>query len=471
MTNAIAVVDIGATHSKVAVFSEDMKLLTVERTETPMLDGPPYRHTDLETLEGGIIGALSRAAKDFEIRAVIPCHYGSTAALIAEDGLALPIMNYEQPIPDDVIAAYRDIMPPFDEIYTPLHPVALSVGAQLFWQEYAWPGAFARVEHILMGTQYWAWRFSGVLAAEPTALGSQSHLWAPASQTLSSLVRDRGWYGLFPPLRKPHDILGPIRDELAEQTGLSADCAVLAGAHDSNANYARFLAAGLENFTLLSTGTWIIIFNPACPLEALDPNRDMVTNSDVEGRPVPCARYMGGREFGVVLGDADANTATPGDLEGIIRRGTYALPSFEEAGGPLPRTGGQGRIEGPPPETPGERAALAALYTALMVRESLDALRSENPIIVDGPFAANPLFLGVLKALRRGQTIQTAGGEEGTATGAALLWRWTERTAPVPLTLADVPPLGVDGLEDYRHRWRAKTSRPGSILPNASELR
>ena len=458
MTDAIAVVDIGATHSKVAVFSEDLRLVTVERAETPMLTGPPYRHPDLETLETRIIDALRHAAMDYHVRALIPCHYGSTAALLAEDGLALPIMNYEQPIPDEVIAAYRNVMPPFDEIYTPLHPVALSLGAQLFWQGTAWPDAFARVRSILMGAQYWAWRFSGAMAAEPTALGSQSHLWAPRTGTLSSLVRSRGWQKFFPPLRRPYDVVGAIRAELAEQTGLPADCAVLAGAHDSNANYARFLAAGLKDFTLLSTGTWIIMFNAACPLEALDPNRDMVTNSDIEGRPVPCARYMGGREFAILVGDSDVTVATPNDLSRVIRCGTLALPSFEKAGGPLPHTGGQGRIEGPPPETPGERVALAALYTALMVSESLDALQSESPILVDGPFAANPLFLGILAALRPGQSVRTVCGEEGTATGAALLWRWKERTAPIPLDLADVRPLDIDGLGDYRRRWRAKVS-------------
>ncbi len=30
---------------------------------------------------------------------------------------------------------------------------------------------------------------------------------------------------------------------------------------------------GFEDFTLVSTGTWIIIFNSSCPLEVLDSRR------------------------------------------------------------------------------------------------------------------------------------------------------------------------------------------------------
>ncbi len=454
MTNALAVVDLGATHSKVAVFSEAGDLLRVDRTETPMRDAPPYHHPSLEILERRIVETLSKAARPHDIVAIIPSHYGSSAALLAEDGLALPMMNYEQPIPDEVIEDYRRVMPPYDEIYTPLHPNALSLGAQIFWQERAWPDAFARVRHILLGPQYWAWRLSGVLATEATALGSQSHLWAPREGGLSSLVHARSWEHLFPPLRKAYDRLGPVRPELAAQTGLSPDCVVLTGAHDSNANFARFLAAGLDDFTLLSTGTWIITFNAACPLDALDPERDMVTNSDVEGRPVPCARFMGGREFAAVLDGADPDAGSLDDVSRVIERGTLALPSFAEAGGPMPGTGGRGRIVEPEPATEAARAALATLYTALMVCESLDGLRSANQIIVDGPFASNALFLSVLAGLRPGQPVRIASGEEGTATGAALLWQWTERTEPARLALGEVAKPNIAGLHVYQEHWR-----------------
>jgi sugar (pentulose or hexulose) kinase len=101
------------------------------------------------------------------------------------------------------------------------------------------------------------------------------------------------------------------------------------------------------------------------------------------------------------------------------------------------------------------RVALASLYVALMADVCLDLLGSRRQIIVDGGFADNRLFLGLLAALRPKQPLAASPERAGTAIGAALLSGWTERTAPVPLELVPAAPLPVRGLADYARRWRA----------------
>jgi sugar (pentulose or hexulose) kinase len=231
---------------------------------------------------------------------------------------------------------------------------------------------------------------------------------------------------------------------------------VLCGIHDSNANFARYLAAGIEGFTLISTGTWLITFNPDLPLERLAPLRDTVSNTDLLGRPVACARFMGGREYAVIAAE-DGLRAAPetAAVARLIARGTMALPSFTDSGGPFPGTGGQGRVVGPAPGSADQRAALASLYVALMASVGLDLLASTGRVIVDGSFADNKLFAGLLAALRPGQPVAVSSEREGTALGAALLWGWAERTAPVQLALQDVAPLAVPGLDTYAADWRA----------------
>ncbi len=113
--------------------------------------------------------------------------------------------------------------------------------------------------------------------------------------------------------------------------------------HDSNANYLRFLASGLSDFTLLSTGTWIIGFAPGADLEKLDPARDTVTNTDVFGRPVPCYRFMGGWEMEAAGGGAPASAASLECARRLIARGSLALPSFTDIG----RTAAGHRQAGP----------------------------------------------------------------------------------------------------------------------------
>ncbi len=103
----------------------------------------------------------------------------------------------------------------------------------------------------------------------------------------------------------------------------------------------------------------------------------MVANSDLLGRPVACARFMGGCEYATIAGAAAAPHApspSVADVEALIARGTMALPSFTRSGGPFPGTGGKGRIVGPRPGTARERAALAALYVALVASVGLDLL-------------------------------------------------------------------------------------------------
>ena len=68
------------------------------------------------------------------------------------------------------------------------------------------------------------------------------------------------------------------------------------GVHDSNAAFYYYKSLGFSNFTLISTGTWVIILNPDCPLDRLDPARDMLANVTVDGAPVATIRFMGGRE-------------------------------------------------------------------------------------------------------------------------------------------------------------------------------
>ena len=290
-------------------------------------------------------------------------------------------------------------------------------------------------------------------ASEVTSLGAQTQLWNPRERDFSTLARREGWDELLPPLRYAYDVLGPLQHEVAERCALPPETPVLCGIHDSNANYARYLAAGLDDFTLLSTGTWLITFNTALPLAGLDPLRDTVSNTDLLGRAVACARFMGGREHALIAGRDPARPEIA-DVEALIAAGTVALPSFTDTGGPYPGTGGRGMIAGPQPRGARARAALASLYVALMASASLDLLRSDNRLIVDGAFVDDPLFAPLLAALRPRQPVMLSAQREGTAIGAALLWRWPERTAPVRLDLVEVPAPEVAGLAAYAARWR-----------------
>jgi L-fuculokinase len=459
---AVAVLDVGKTNVKLLAVAPVGKILSSRSAPNAVRRGEPYPHCDTEHIWRWLMAALADFGERFAIEAIVPTGYGSTAALIADADLVLPIMDYEAEPPAAVAAAYAEVAPWFEECCCPIHPAGLTLARQLFWQSRAFSEDFRRARWILPFAQYWSWRLCGVPASEVTSLGAQTQLWNPRERDLSELAKDEGWDELLPPLRYAFEVLGTLQLEVAEKCVLPETTPVLCGIHDSNANYARYLAAGLDDFTLISTGTWLITFNTALPLAGLDPLRDTVSNTDLLGRAVACARFMGGREHALIAGDNDARPEIA-DVEALIAAGTVALPSFTDSGGPFPDSGGRGLIAGPQPGTARARAALASLYVALMASAALDLLRSENRVIVDGGFVDDPLFAPLLAALRPHQPVALSGQREGTAIGAALLWRWPERTAPVPLELREITAPEIAGLAVYAERWREAAGAIGQV--------
>jgi sugar (pentulose or hexulose) kinase len=83
----------------------------------------------------------------------------------------------------------------------------------------------------------------------------------------------------------------------------------------------------------------------------------------------------------------------------------------------------------------------------------LDHLGTEGSILVDGPFAANPLFPGLLASLRPTDPVLPSGTRGGIA--AAVLWL-AGFTPPMEHGAASATPLPeAEALRAYRDRWRS----------------
>lgn len=458
---AVIVLDIGKTHVKLfAIEPHGGQVIEQKQASNQSLAIEPYLQVDVAFIWSWLIDAISDLATRIEIEAIIPCAYGSTAALVDDQGLVLPMMDYEAEPPASIKEAYAKTAPDFAEVCCPVNPGSLTLARQLFWQSQSFPEMFDRTRWILPAAQYWAWRLTGKPAMEVTSLGAQTQLWNPRLGQATGLAEREGWIRRFPPLLAAFDELGPLEASLSKRLGFKNPPPVLVGIHDSNANYARYLSAEQKRFTLISSGTWLITFDTDLPLDRLDPDRDMVANTDVEGRPVACTRFMGGREFAEIAGQ-EGLRAKPDteDIQRLIDRKTLALPSFTDSGGPFPGQALCGRIDGPLPERPAEKSALAALYAALVTDIDLDLLDSSGDVIIDGSFANNRHYTGLLAALRPKQTLVVSKDSDGTALGASLLWGWRSRKAPIQLDLEPISPINIDRLAGYKELWRQQAAR------------
>lgn len=447
---AVAVVDIGKTNAKVSVFGPGGRLMASRACPNLVIDGI-YRHHDTDALWAFLLDALAEFARHYPIETIVPTAHGASGVLVDANGPVLPFMDYEDPALDAVEAVYDALRPPFDETYSPPLAHGLNFGRQVYFQKVRHPDRFARATALLMHPQFWAWKLSGVMASEVTSLACHTDLWMPDSGRPSSLAAALDVTRLMPPLRRAADVLGPITSQVAARTGLSQTTNVICGIHDSNASLLPFLARAKPPFTVVSTGTWVVLLHVGGNTARLDPAADMLANVDALGRPVPCAKFMGGREFATLAeGDARPDVAL---IDPLVSAEVLALPAFTDQGGPY--AGRVGGILGDPPGEPGARSTLASLYTALMTDDLLTRLDAKGPIIVDGQFGRNPVYCGVLASLRADQSVLAAGEGAGTSAGAALLAEWPPAPGALTLELAPVSPLAPEAITAYRARWRA----------------
>ncbi len=447
-----AVLDVGKTNVKLVVIEPDGRELYSATRPNPTRPGPPYPHCDVETIWGWLIDELAGVARAYAIDTLVPVAHGACSVLIDDDHLALPVLDYEHDGPDSIHDAYAAAVDPFSETLTPLLPLGLNVGKQVYWQRHAFPDEFARAMHLLTWAQFWSWRLTGIAASEVTSLGCHTHLWRPAESTTSRFAEREGFAALLPPVRPAWNSLGPPRPEVIRATGLKPSCRVLCGIHDSNASYLPHLVGRKPPFAVVSTGTWIICMAAGGDLERLVESRDMLANVDATGAPVPCSRFMGGREYAAIANEADSDFEVgAGDVRALVESGTFAVPSFAPDSGPY--LGRQGCIIGQQPGTPAARAALGALYCALVTADCLDRMGAAGPIYVEGRFARNPAYLGLLAALRQGQQVYASHEGTGTVSGAARLATWGAESQPVVPAGTPVPAMPVSGIDEYARAW------------------
>ncbi len=460
---AVAVFDVGKTNVRLsAVNDAGVAMLTLDR-QNSVDSSPPYPHFDANALYAWLLDGLATLTRDFDVTSVVPVTHGACAALVDNDGLVLPIMDYEFRGVSDVDADYDSIARDFAHTASPRLPAGLNLGRQLFWQQRKFPREFNRAT-ILPYPQYWAARLCGVRACEPTSLGCHTDLWEPQRGDFSSFAKRMGWDARFGRRVTAWTPLGPPLPEVNERTGLSNDCKILAGIHDSNASYLAHRATREDPFCVVSTGTWIVMMAHGSPLDILREELDTLANVDAFGNPVPTARFMGGREYAAICDD-DAGMTQPSvsDLETILASGVLAIPSFADQGGPFRDQ--PGRVVGKVPDAPRNRSALAALYCALMTDYCITMLEARGDIILEGQFASNEAFAAALAALREPQPVFRSPDETGTLLGAVSLSLLARGKSPQPTRLERCPAGVVAKLKSTRLKWQSllpKTRRADS---------
>ncbi|SDX14433.1 FGGY-family carbohydrate kinase [Roseicitreum antarcticum] len=449
----IAVIDIGKTNAKLALVDlSDLTERAVITRPNTVLPGPPWAHFDTEGHWQFLLDGLKTFHAEHGIDAISITTHGACAAFLASDGtLAAPVMDYEHPIPTEVAVEYDRLRPPFADTGTPRLAHGLNLGAQLHYQLQADPGLRDRAAHIVTYPQYWAHRLTGTLASDVTSLGCHTDLWKPATGEFSVLVDRLNIRDMLAPARRSDSVLGPVLPAIAAVTGLAPDTPVVCGIHDSNASLLPHLIAQAPPFSVVSTGTWCVVMSVGAPTVDLDPARDTLINVNAFGQPVPSARFMGGREFELIR-QGSTSEARKDDLAIVLREGICLLPAVVQDSGPFAgRAHAWTHDQTALPD--GQRMAVLSLYLALMTAECLRLTGANGaPVIVEGPFAKNRIFLRMLTAAT-GAPVRATASQTGTAIGAALLFAGDTPNVMPSLSSA-LDDAGQEDYAAYAAAWR-----------------
>ena len=461
----VAVLDVGKTLTKMSLFTAEARLLAQRSYKNRIVVADGRRWLDTDGIERWVRTTLHEFGHVGSLAAIVPVGHGAAAALVRGDALACPVPDYEDPIDPAIRAAYDTQRDGFHATGSPALPGGLNLGAQLYRLERDRPEIWANGTSIIPWTQFWAWKLCGVAASEVSSLGCHTDLWFPAEDRPSSMARRFGWADRLAPMRRAEHALGPVASEWAATTGLPKETRVYCGAHDSNAALhavrAHPMVAG-RDATVISTGTWFVamrlpVTGAKLDLATLPESRDCLVNVDITGRPVPSARFMGGRELDMLGGlDAAETSEALAALPSVLRSGAMVLPGGVPGVGPYPKAPGGWVAE---PRGAPARAAAAALYAALMADTSLELIGARDLVIVEGRFASSELFTRALATIRSNDQIVVNRGPGGGVTFGAL--RLVDDQLPVPGPLDRIAPLELD-LSAYQSRWKSAVSREGN---------
>ena len=406
LSGDVLVLDIGKTHTKISrragsVFGAPCAGSQVA-IRSPQLHTGPFPAIDTDAIWDWCTRAIAQMPDREQIRAILPVTHGASFALLAGDELAFPVMDYEFRPDADLVDRYDRMRPAFTQTGSPRMPAMLNAGQQLFYLEKTFPGRFTSVDGIVPLAQYFAFRFSGVLRNEVSALGCHTDLWEPLGGRFSRMVVDARWAQRFPPLANASSVVGPLQPRLAASLGLTNGVAVLAGCHDSSFEFAAAVAGAGTDIATLSTGTWFVVTTKCRPGKRPELADEFSLGVSANGEPTMSARFMGGR-----LVEKLPKMIAVEDLLRTMESGTIArLHGSAKGNGPEHEL----MFLGPLKNDAAARAAAGQLFLVFQASDRLDRLGAPERVVLSGPFTGHPAFAALLQLAQRGRRLIEAPG-------------------------------------------------------------
>ena len=405
------VLDIGKTNVKL-IFLKNKKIVKEYKTKQQN----SYFKNSIKTLEANkivnwLIKKLKKESDKHILNNFVCTTHGCSLAFIDfDDKEIIACTDYEFPF-DKYKEEFLKIEPKFSSSFTPLLEGGLNTGMQIFYFSKKFPKILNKTKFILSYPQYVAWKLSNVFASEITYIGCHSYLWDFDKNKYSQLVKKLNVEKKFPPMKNAWDVIGKFKN-----TNMNIN--ILNGIHDSNASYLYFLNSNLKNFTLVSTGTWYITLNQKTNIKKLKPSYDMLCGINAFGKSVPTMRFMGGREYEILIKKLKISSNKFKISKSVLQQ-NLLLPSYAP-GGPFKII--EHNFKKLIKLNNNEKYSLVCVYISFVLNFILDQMHSKNSLILDGPVTQNQHIMKIIASLRKNQNIFKNNKQVGTGLGASILF-------------------------------------------------
>jgi sugar (pentulose or hexulose) kinase len=487
----VAVIDIGKTNKKVVILDSSLRQVAIASTSIPAKPGPDGILVEqVDAIWEWLKAQLGALYRQHPYQAISISTHGATWAGLGDDGLAMPVIAYENDLGEAGQAAldaefYRRcgaLEKLQEETGTCDLPLLINPGKMVLFAQQRLPQAWAKVRRIINYPQFWGWKLTGNAASEPTASFCHTFLHDIRSHRPSSAARALGCDRLLDAeFRRPWDRLGVLTPELQRALGLPA-LPVTLGVHDSNGSLLPYLVKHRgRDFVLNSTGTWCVAMHPVPEVRYLPGELGTKTIFEVNvfGGSLKVSILMGGQEYALYheLAGGAHTDGDPARLDRALARvrdgvlpGAFPGQFTGHKGGLL----ADGRTITLDAVKAGERPAwfrdpvLAhdllnvslALQTEVALRRT--GMAEDTTIFIEGGFRNNPAYCALLAALFPKATVACTNLEQASACGAALLGQaMVQGTDPSALAdaivIEEVPVArpALANLAAYRAAWRA----------------
>ncbi len=450
----IAVFDIGKTNKKLIIFDSDLKILDIEKTNIEEYEIDQIKYDNLDFIEKWFLDQLKKKSTEFNIKVISVSAHGATFACIDDQGnFSVPEISYTtdpgREFHDEFYHKFGSRTELQKVTGTPDFNLLINIAKGIWFVKRRFNSQFDKTKYILNLPQYFSYRLTKKITADPTYVGCHTYLWDFFKNDWSEVADKLGIRKLLPSrIKNPWEILGTITEEVAEKTGLDPDTVVTSGIHDSNASLLPHLITSREDFVLNSTGTWCVIMHESDKVHFNEDEIGKVVffNLSPFSKPVKTSIFMGGIEFEAydqILREIHGNEELPDfdhDLyERIIsEKELFILPSVTPGTGQFPESKARviehGKVfnfdnikqkNNLPSFFNDRETAYAVLNLSLAIQTKISLDRSgmcnEMPLYTEGGFSHNEAYNILISAFYPDSKIYLTNLNEATAFGAAII--------------------------------------------------